>query len=182
MLLVTACAGKKREQPLVTLTETPPARVCRVAVLPFENQTETTAAGLMLYRIFLSALANSSEFTAVEEGTIRRILLRGKVYPGQPISPEIRDMIIRATRVDALISGEVVEAVEEKDRVHLAFSLRVREGATGRTLWSTYYAKSGEDYRKVMHFGEIDTLTGLASRMVTEILKSWHAKGLGGCR
>ena len=181
-LLMTGCAGKKRERPLITLTEKAPPRVCRIAVLPFQNQTKYPAAGLMLYRIFMAELANYTDFHAVEEGEIRRILLRGKVYPGQTISPDIREMIVKATGVDALLSGEVQEAAEERGWVHLAFSLRVREAKTGRLLWTTYYARNGEDYRKVMHFGTIDTLSGLAKRMLDDVLENWHEKGLGGCQ
>jgi len=181
-LFAAGCAGKKRERPLITLTEKAPSRVCTVAVLPFQNQTKYPAAGLMLYRVFMAELANYTDFHAVEEGEIRRILLRGKVYPGQAISPEIRGMVAKATGVDALLSGEVQEAMEEKDRVRLAFTLRVREAKTGRLLWTTYYARNGEGYRKVMHFGEIDTLTRLASQMVIDVLKDWHERGLGGCQ
>ena len=179
---MAGCAGKKRERPQVTLTRKVPPRVCSLAVLPFQNQTKYPAAGLMLYRVFMAELANEAGFHAVEEGMIRRVLLRGKVFPGETISPEIRAMVVKVTGADALLSGEVEEAVEEKDWVHLAFSLRVREARTGRLLWTTYYARNGEDYRTVMHFGKIDTLAGLARQMVMDVLKSWREKGLGGCQ
>ena len=182
LLIFQGCAGEKRKHPLVSLTAKSMPRVCRIAVLPFQNQTKYPAAGLMLYRIFLSEMAGSREFQVIEEGVIRRILLRGKVFPGRSLTPELQSMIYKATHVDALLSGEIVEAVEEKDRVHLAFELKMREAATGRLLWTTYYAREGEDYRKVMHFGEIDTLTGLARQMVMDVLKSRREKGLGGCQ
>ena len=182
LLIFEGCAGKKRERPLVSLTVKSLPQVCSMAVLPFQNQTKYPAAGLMLYRIFLSEMARSKEFHVVEEGMIRRILLRGKVFPGKPLTPELQSMIYKATHVDALLSGEVVVAEEEKDRIYLAFELKVRETETGRLLWTTYYAREGEDYRKVMHFGEIGTLTGLARQMIIDILKSWHEKRLGGCQ
>lgn len=181
LLLVMGCAGKKRELPLVSITEKAPFQVCTIAVLPIGNQTKYTAAGLMFYRVLLAEMAKSADFHVIEEGMIRRVLLRGKVYPGQSLAPEIRGMIFKATHADALVSGEVVSAEEEKDRVHLAFNLRVRDARTGHLLWTTYYARSGDDYRKALHFGEIDTLTGLARQMVHDVLKSWHEKGLGGC-
>ncbi len=180
LLLVMGCAGKQRRHPLVTLAgESRP--VCKIAVLPFQNQTKFSAAGLILYRIVMAEMANRGDFQIVEEGIVRRILLQGKVYPGQAIGIEIRKMIVEATGVEAFLSGEVEEAIEEKDRVHLAFRMRVQEAKTGRLLWTTYYARSGNEYRTVMHFGKIDTLTGLARQMVEDVLLTWQGKGLGGC-
>ncbi|RTZ90502.1 MAG: hypothetical protein DSY91_06320 [Deltaproteobacteria bacterium] len=179
LLFFSGCAGKQK--PRVSITEESLPRVCRVAVLPFQNQTKTTAAGLMLYRILMAEMARLRNFQVVEEGAVRRILLRGKVYPGQSITPEIREMIMKTLHPDALLSGEVVDVEETSDMVRLAFNLRMRDARTGQLLWTTYYARTGEEYRKVMHFGEIDTLAGLTRQMVFDVLKMWQEKKLGGC-
>ena len=179
LLFVFGC--RERRRPRVSLTEKALPRVCRVAVLPFRNQTKTAAAGLMLYRIVMAEMTRSGNFTVIEEGMIRRVLLRGKIFPGRPITPEVRDMINKTAHPDALLSGEVVEAVETVEEVLLAFRMRMRDARTGRLLWTTYYARRGEDYRTVMHFGEIGSLTGLARRMILDVLGQWREKGWGGC-
>ena len=136
LFLLWGCGGKHLPQvSLVGKSQHPP---CRIAILPFKNQSKYPMAGLMLYRTLMAQMAQSKDFQVIEEGSIRRIFLRGKVYPGQSLSPEIRSMICKITRADALLSGEVLDAEEQSKRVQLAFNLRVRNAQTGHLLWTTY--------------------------------------------
>ena len=59
----------------------------------------------------------------------------------------------------------------------LTLLLLLKETGTGRTLWKTYYHGNGNDYRKVLHFGVVNTLTKLASLMIQDILERWEAEG-----
>ncbi len=155
---------------------------CRVIVLPFVNQTDSPSAGRFLYRILFSELVESKMFQLVPEGTVRRFMTMERCLIGQPLSPELTKLLAKRTGAEAIISGEVIQVVDQGEDIQLAFNIWVRDIQTGKLLWNTYHRRNGEDYRKALHFGRIYTLTGLAKRMVDEVIKAWQKRGLGGCQ
>ena len=84
--------------------------------------------------------------------------------------------------VDVLIEGNIIELDEFEVKGNtvpfMSVNIRLMDAATGRMLWSTYHRRVGEEYRKVMHFGMVNTVTRLAHRMSKEIIKRWIKEGL----
>ncbi|MCK5230037.1 MAG: hypothetical protein KAR13_07215, partial [Desulfobulbaceae bacterium] len=72
ILAVTSCTinGGPR---LIKLGVMPEDRICRLAVLPFVNETDFELGGLIFYRIFMSELVSSGNYVVSQEGDIRKI-------------------------------------------------------------------------------------------------------------
>jgi len=154
---------------------------CHVAILPFTNETKQVRLGRLVYRIFLSQLSMSKDFQVIEEGRVRNLLRLERCLVGHEPPPRVLRVLGQRLKVEAIITGTVLEAEEDPEHVSLAFIIWVRDSKTGDLLWSTYHARRGEEYQKVLHFGKVFTLTSLTERMVQEILNDWEKKGLGGC-
>ncbi len=179
IFIICACSSSL---PRVDVVRSGLKHPCRVIILPFVNQTDNPSIGRFLYRILFSELIESNMFQVVPEGTVRRFMTMERCLIGQPLSPELTKLLAKRTGAEAIISGEVIQVVDRGEDIQLAFNIWVRDIQTGKLLWNTYHRRSGEDYRKALHFGRIYTLTGLAKRMVDEVIKSWQKRGLGGCQ
>lgn len=158
---------------------------CKMAVLPFINETEYPEGDIIVYRIFTSELVNFDSYRLTQEGDIRKIFQQMEIYPNQPPSYEqIRSMGDRLG-VGIVVTGKIVTMSDgdpgRGELPSLALSLKVFDTRAGTTLWTTYFHRTGDQYRKVMHFGLVNTINALAQRMSQEILNSWLTVGFNRC-
>ncbi len=186
-LLLGSCALFRKPPVVLKMAELPLAgEVCRIAVLPFTNQTEYSMAETMFSRFFVSALIEEGNYLVAQEGDVRRILLQMHVMPGQELSSEQIRAVADRLGAQIVISGAVLEMRDKisygkKLEPSLAVVLRIMEAASGRTLWVTYNRAEGRDYRNIMHFGVINSVAALAQKVSVEILKVWENEGLKEC-
>jgi len=161
------------------------AKVCRVAVLPFSNESKYPMGGLLLYRVFLAEVIASRRFVVVGEGDVRKVMAQQRLVPGETPGDEFYRALVEGLGVDVVVTGRVIQMEEVRKgrevEPRVAFWIEVRDAKNGRVIWSTYNRKKGGDYRKLMHFGVISTVTALAKRMCDEVLRDWEKEGLGGC-
>ncbi|NTV15028.1 MAG: hypothetical protein HGA96_14045 [Desulfobulbaceae bacterium] len=186
MLLLCACSSK--EPPTVLKQGGLPedGNICRVAVLPFVNQTNYLQADDLFSRVFVSELVNSGNYQVAQEGDVRKFLQQMQVLPNQP--PDIEQLRAMADRFGAqvVISGTVTEMSDKSEygisqTPSLAVVVRIIEGDSGRTLWSTYTRREGFQYRKIMHFGLVNSVTSLAKFVSAEIVEAWNEEGFKKC-
>ncbi len=156
-------------------------RPCRIVLIPFKNETNDPAISRLLYRVFMNALIEDPSFQVIPEGQVRHFMIMERLLIGKNISPSLRKLLAQRMKAQALVSGRVLKLEKKNDNIKLAFIIEVRDIKTGKLLWSTYHARTAEEYRKILHFGRVYTVTGLVERMVQEVLDQWHAKHLGGC-
>jgi len=186
LILLCSCAFK---QPPTVLKQGPLPRggdVCRIAVLPFINQTAYKGADDIFARVFVSELVNSGNYQVAQEGDVRKFLQQMQVLPNQ--TPEIEQLRAMADRLGAqiVISGIVTEMKDVSEygqhlEPSVAVVIRVIDGDSGRTLWSTYSRREGQQYRKIMHFGLVNSITSLAKYVSFEIVEAWHKEGFNKC-
>jgi TolB-like protein len=186
-LLLGSCALFREPPVVLKMAELPlEGNVCRIAVLPFTNQTEYNMADTLFNRVFVSELIEKGHYLVAQEGDIRRILLQMRVLPGEQLSSEQIRAVADRLGAQIVISGAVLEM---RDKIgygrrldpSLAVVLRIMEAASGRTLWVTYNRAEGRDYRNIMHFGVINSVATLAQQVSVEILKVWENEGLKEC-
>lgn len=187
-LLIMASGCSIKEPPTVLEQGPLPdqGKICRVAVLPFVNQTEYKQADDVFARIFVSELVNSGNYQAAQEGDVRKFLQQMQVLPNQ--LPSIEQLRALADRLGAqvIISGLVVEMVDKNEvgfklDPSVAVIIRIIEGASGRTLWATYNRREGKQYRWIMHFGLVNSVAALSKHVSAEIVEAWHKKGFLKC-
>ena len=163
-----------------------PEGMCRIAVLPFVNDSDYLLADMIVAKVFSSQLRQSGDFLSAQDGDTYKLYRQLYLLPGQ--SPNLEQMQIIADRldVDLLITGTVLEMREDRGdhgsvNPVLILDLQIRDGRSGEVLWTTYHRRSGSDYKKTMHFGTIHTVTGLSRQMAEEIINLWFKKGLSSC-
>ncbi len=182
LLLLPACAGRSALQTRVTAgAET---RVCSLAVLPFENWTTKPEADLLAYRLFNSALVSSDQFTVASEGDVGLFRLRQRLLPGTLLHRSLYNALADQLTLDAVVLGRVVETGMDSrrgsDKVpFVALQVDLYDLRSDRLLLSTVHQRWGDDYRKVMHFGLITTISGVLQKMSQEIINDWKRKGVG---
>jgi len=175
--ILVGCAGRL---PRVEALNTPKERVCRVALIPFKNETSNPVISRVFYRILLSKLVTEAKLDVVEEGAVRSFMMYEYILPGSSFNLDMLRLLRRRTGVQAVIGGRILEATEGKN-VKLSFFMWVRDTKTGRVLWSVYHSRTGEDYQKILHFGKISILSRLADRMLDEVIRRLKQKGFKGC-
>lgn len=183
-LLCLAGCGPKVPN-LVKYASLPDERICRIAVLPFVSETDYPLADTIAYRVFMGELVQTGQFDLAQEGDVREAFRHMRIWPGQ--QPHIEQIKIFGDRlrVGLIITGTVVE-MDEVPMANvvnpvIALSLRIVDPLSGETLWHTYHRREGEYYRKVMHFGVLNTVTSLVHQVSQEVLDLWFKKGLKGC-
>ena len=155
--------------------------ICRVAVIPFINHTNRQGISELITKVVISELIQSG-VEVTEEGEIIRIIKRERYQIINSVPVKIIKKIGQELNVDAVIGGEVTKATKVGKHVCLGFFFWVRDAKNGQFIWETYYIKNGEDYRKILHFGKVSSLSGLAQRMVHEVVRTSMKRSLFRCR
>lgn len=182
--LLSACVSSS-PTPEVQQLSKPATPICRIAVLPFLNHTDYPQGDVIFSRIFVAELNRRGGFNVIPEGDVRKTLRQLKLTPKD--TPAHEQMMILADRlaVDAVISGEIVTMHEEQGaketKPRLAVDAQLTPVGSSRPMLTTYHQRTGEEYRTVMHFGLVNTMTSLAALVSDEILTTWQEKGLTPC-
>ncbi len=165
--------------PNVQILNCPKNSITKVAVLPFKNNSKFLQGGDLFYKVFSAKLINSHWVDVCPEGDIRAIYRQLEIFPGQ--QPNLQQLRIIASRlhVEYLILGKVLRMEEKRTRQGeinpiIAVSLQIVNGRTGKVILVTHHYREGESYRKIMHFGMVDTVTKLAAIMSSEIIEQWE--------
>ena len=187
LLLAFLLGGCATRVPLHTqLSPLPPGPVCRVAVLPFLNDSDFPLGDAIVYKVFATEFQAAGNYLVVQEGEILKVYQQLRILPGE--APTLQQLQIIADRVNAqlLITGIVMEVREDRGEYNsiipaIIMEIALRQGRSGEILWTTFHRRQGTDYKKTMHFGTIHTVTGLSRQMAEEIINLWFDKGLKQC-
>ncbi len=183
-LILSACVS--HNSPEVQNISPPSAAFCNIAVLPLVNDSEYQQGGVIVYRIFVSELHKVKGLTISQEGDVRKLYRQMRIGPKD--TPSLDDLKILADRlrVQGFVQGKVVKMREDKGRLEtrpiLALNLRMVNAATGRTMMTIYNSRRGQDYRSIMHFGVVNTITELARVVSDEIIRQWFPAGEVKCQ
>ncbi len=162
-----------------------PSNICTVAVLPIVNDTDYSQGSTIFYRIFSAELVNNTNLNIVQEGDVRKVLRQLKIPPTRTSSLEETLIVADRLNIDAIIIGNLIIMEEKRGgkrtEPQLAVDLKILDGTTGKTILTSYLNKSGEGYRKVMHFGLVNNITELTKLVSKEIIMKWKKEGVRGC-
>ena len=154
-------------------------------MLPFINDTEYIQGDVIFYRIFVSELHKIKGLSISQEGDVRKIYRQMRISPGE--NPDLEYLKILGDRlsVQAFITGKIVKMREKEGKINadpiLAVNLQMINAANGKSMMTIYNSRTGEDYRKIMHFGLVNTITELSSLVSGEIARQWFPGGSVKC-
>ncbi|MDX1777205.1 MAG: hypothetical protein R3297_11540 [Desulfobulbales bacterium] len=176
------CAPQQKPT-LLKLATLPQEGVCGIAVLPFVNETDFSDGDLIFYRVFTSELNRFGNFELSPEGDVRNTYRKVRLASGLD-APDFNQLRIIGNylNVPLLIFGYIKQMEEVKASVdgympYLAVNIKIFDVGKGQTIWSTYYDRKGEEYRRVMHFGIVNNITRLSRRSSEAILTLWEKEG-----
>ena len=162
--------------------------VCRIAVLPFLNESREKDAGDLMYRVFLNELTAAGISEVVSEGDVRQFMTLFRQMPQEihATSTPLMAQMAEQLGADALVRGRIVqygtESVGQDARIpFVALQVEMVSVMDGARLFSTFHRRSGNDYRKALHFGLVRTKTGLFVRVASEVIDDWRSKGEFSC-
>jgi len=187
MLLALFLNGCGTQFPLHRqLAPLPPGPVCRVAVLPFLNDSDFRLGDVIVSKVFATKIQEAGNYLLIQEGDILKVYQQLHILPGE--APSLEQLQIIADRVNAqlLITCIVMEMREDRGEhgsinPFIVLEAQIRDGRSGEILWTAFHRRHGSDYKKTMHFGTIHTVTGLSNQMAEEIINLWLNKGLKQC-
>ncbi|MBU0730584.1 MAG: hypothetical protein KKA70_12670 [Proteobacteria bacterium] len=163
----------------------PSGNICRIAVLPFINETSFKDGETLFYKVFQGEIANTGNYTLAQEGDIRKVYRKMNIYPGE--NPSFTQMKILADRLNTqlFISGRLIEMQEatspsSTDAI-VGVYLTINDAKNGRALWSTYHRREGLEYLKILHFGQINSVISLSRVVSREIIDAWFKSGFKAC-
>lgn len=183
LALQSACAN---EYPRLDIVKPLPSELagCRVILLPFSSDGSTPRGEDMFYKAFASELKNVAGFDIVAEGDIQKFYQRNKIYRNSTLNQEQLQAIGNDFNVQLVVLGEILVMDEVSGRVvntEITLFVKLYDVASGLFLWDTYHKRKGAEYGKILHFGRINTITGLARRMANEIITKWTEEGMNQC-
>jgi hypothetical protein len=189
MLLGFLCTGCGINDPLPLnqqIKPLPQGPVCRVALLPFLNESKFPAGDAIFSKVFAAQFQDAGNFFIIQEGDISKVYQQLQLLPG--MAPTLEQLQIIADRVKAqlLITGSIIEMWEqpaEHNTINprISVEVEIRDIRNGKILWATLHKREGYYYNKTMHFGTIHSVTGLSRQMAVEIINLWFKKGLSQC-
>ena len=183
LLLLTGCA---KQVPVVQkLAHLPAGGNCKIAVLPFFNESSYSQGAAIVGAVFFSETVTTGHFQVAQAGDVRELYRQLLIYPNQLTSREQLRMIGGRLHADLLVRATIQKMDERKNGIftetELTVIVHLFDGKSGRLLWVTYHHRLGSEYQKVMHMGRINTITALARRMSREILTDWFKQGMAPC-
>ncbi len=153
---------------------------CKVAVFPFYNFSKIENLSDVLLQMFTINLAKEG-VDVLEPGLVKNFLFRERILSPFYIKTDILKKFGEETKVGIVIGGQIIEASKMGGNVKLSLLIWARDTSTGKFIWCTFYSRTGEDYRKILHFGKISSLNILAQRMIEEVVKDWKERGFFKC-
>lgn len=182
-LLLTGCAGKyPRLEVIAPLPESPR---CRLAILPFTYQGDYPRGENILYKAFIAEMAAVPGIEVVAEGDVLQMYKQFRLFPKDQLNEEQMRILAQRLGAETLVLGDILRMneVDSVDEVstELTLVLNLYAGESGKLLWSTYHKRRGDEYRNVLHYGRVNSMSGLARRMASEIITLWIENGMKQC-
>lgn len=161
-------------------------RVCRVVLLPFVNESRSLSLDVQAYRIFLTEIAGSGIFKVTPEGDLKNFLYRNRIRPDAIWDHKLVADLSRQLDVDGALvvyirDSNLVRGSYGSRNTFISLQVELYDTDSGKLLLSSFLRRKGADYTTVLHFGVVDTVSGLLQQMAREIITIWQEEGVSGC-
>lgn len=149
LALSAGCAGKRPAEVTYHDPNMDFSLLQKVAVLPFENLTTTTAAADRVRDVFMTMMQATGTVYVMPPGEVARGVDRASVAgPTAPTAEEVVNLG-KVVGVDAVITGVLREYGEVRSGSASAgvvsLSVQMMETQTGKVVWSASSTRGGVD-------------------------------------
>ncbi len=161
-------------------------RMCRIVLLPFVNESQSQQLDVQAYRIFLAEIVKSGIFKVVPEGDLKDFFYRNRInqqtiWDRKLIAKLAQQLDVDGALVVYIRDSNLVRGSYGSQLTFVSMQIELHDARSGRLVLSSFMRRQGSDYTKVLHFGVVDTVSGLLQRMAREIIGIWEEEGVSGC-
>lgn len=164
----------------------PEKQICTVAVLPFQYEGGYPQGESIFYKALSGKLTSEAGFDIVPEGDVLQQYRRNKLYRNS--KPSMAQIVSIGQQLDAqlVITGDILR-MEERDsganvKTEITVIVKIYNTETGKLVWYTYHKRRGDEYRLIMHYGRVNSISALSQKMSEEIIHLWLESGLKNCK
>lgn len=154
-----------------------------MAVLPFDNLSETQGVGKKMESFILVEFLRSTPLKIIEPGELKAALSEERIRLATSIPKETVRKLGRKLGVNLFIIGTVLEynlqlasgAAGRGEVPVVAVTLRVIDAETGDILWAVNAARRGTDRETIFGKGRVYSSDKLAQNIASEIAEAFAA-------
>ncbi|OMH40306.1 hypothetical protein [Desulfurobacterium indicum] len=153
---------------------------CKVAILPFKNEVKDENAGEKVSLILNSAFV-SNGIDVVLPQDVKNLMVGRHFFPYQSIPQSFLDFLKNNLNVGLVITGKVMTYRPYGGGSRYPEIRIWIEGIstkTGRRVFSAYIVHRGDDFRKVLEFGVVKSMTKLIFVSSDELMKKLQEAGI----
>ncbi len=145
---------------------------CRIAVMPFRNDTGVRDAGMMVTYMFVVDLFKKRDLVPVEYGEVRKAVVDLRVRSRGELDYGSLKALADVLGVDAFLLGTVDSYSDGKSTnspPRVAVSARLLDARSKSLLWADNLGMSGDDDIVILDWGRIRSVDRLAYRVVSRL-------------
>lgn len=146
ILAALGCGAKKTDTTFVR-QETDLAYVTKIAVLPFQNNTNDTFAAQRIRDIATTQILALGLFDVVEKGVVDSVLQEMAIDRNQPIDSLLLKRLGNRLEVNAFVHGSVDDIVQVSQGAfsypQVSLTLRLIDSETSMVLWQSSAHRTG---------------------------------------
>ena len=147
LALVTSCAQKSLTRPTYRDPNMDFGAIQTVGVMPFQNLTRESLAADRVRDVFINRLLSTDALYVQPVGEIARVVGRLEIQTPATPSPEEIVKLGGALKVQAIVTGVVLEYAEVRSGASsanlISITVQMQEAQTGRTVWTASSTRGG---------------------------------------
>ena len=146
--------------------------VKKIAVLPFENLSETPRAVIVINDLVRAGLVKMGYALTVDE--MEGFLAKRRIRQTNSVTRLVAREMGKTLGVDAVLVGAITafNTVERGSDAKVGVSMRLVSALDGSIIWADDLAYSGRDFERFLGFGVIKSADKLASVVVGDIVNA----------
>jgi len=147
----------------------------KVAVVPFFNLSERRFAGEIIALNFVKQLKRQKNFSVIEPGIIRNLLLRMRIIMDDGISLADARAIFNNSDADLIVAGKIFDYQDYQGaagKPKVDFSALAIERQSREVVWTVQSHNEGDHGVFFFDWGKINTAHRMASEMVASALET----------
>lgn len=179
LLLSLALSGCATKVPLKPYVKPNAVRPGKMAILPFENLSNSGEAAKVVDNLFHVTFIQYGTMKIADPDQVREALR--KLKAGSFLKANQIKSLKRLLGVDYIMAGKVLEFVSGGSP-SVSLSVRVLDTETGNLVWAINLSKKGKDTGDFLGGGKIRSVHMLAGMAIDEIAQSFNSAVATGSR